>query len=97
VKPYYHYLRWKYPDMGSARGSAAPAGAPPLDAATEEQLRASIICGRPDEVAAQIAQFRDGIDPDIHFICRSDFPGMPQDLQLETIELLGTKVFPSLR
>ncbi|MGH2760685.1 MAG: LLM class flavin-dependent oxidoreductase [Actinomycetota bacterium] len=97
VKPYYHYLRWKYPDMGAARSSSTPGSPPPLDAATEQQLRQTIICGRPDEVAAGIAKFRDGIGPDVHFICRSDFPGMPQNLQLATIELLGSNVFPALR
>ena len=97
VKPYYHYLRWKYPDMGAARGSATAKGPPPLDRATEEQLRPTIICGRPDDVAAEIAKFRDALGNDIHFICRSDFPGMPRELQLETVELIGTKVLPSLR
>ncbi len=96
VKPYYQYLRWKYPDMGVARASTTPGRPPTLDPATEEQLRASIICGSPDEVAAEIASFRDGIGEDIHFICRSDFPGMPQELQLETVELIGAKVIPSL-
>lgn len=97
VKPYYQYLRWKYPDMGAARSSAQAKSPPPLDADTEAQLRGSIICGRPDDVAAEITKFRDALGDDIHFICRSDFPGMPQDLQLETIDVLGTKVFPSLR
>ncbi|HYZ91601.1 MAG TPA: LLM class flavin-dependent oxidoreductase [Actinomycetota bacterium] len=97
VKSSYHYLRWKYPDMGAARASAQAKSPPPLDPATEEQLRASIICGRPDEVAAEIARFRDALGDDIHFICRSDFPGMPRELQLETIETLGARVIPSLR
>lgn len=97
VKRNYGYLRWKYPDMGAARGSVQAKSPPQLDAATEEQLRASIICGRPDDVAAEIAKFRDALGEDIHFICRSDFPGMPRDQQLETIETLGTKVLPSLR
>ena len=114
VKPYYHYLRWKYPDMGMARGSVTPTSPPPLDGSrataggaqpaqvaaapmTEEQLRASIICGGPGEVAEQIAMFRERLGNDIHFICRSDFPGMPRDLQLTTIELLGSKVLPALR
>lgn len=96
VKPYYHYLRWKYPDMGRARGSTTPGSPPALDAATETQLRDTIICGRPDEVASQIAAFRDRLGDDIHFICRSDFPGMPQDLQLETIRLLGAEVLGAL-
>jgi probable F420-dependent oxidoreductase len=97
VKRHYHYLRWKYPDMGAARGSATPSAPPPLDSATEEQLRATIICGSPDEVATEIGRFRDALGDDVHFICRSDFPGLPQDEQLELIELLATKVFPALR
>jgi alkanesulfonate monooxygenase SsuD/methylene tetrahydromethanopterin reductase-like flavin-dependent oxidoreductase (luciferase family) len=97
VKNYYQYLRWKYPDMGAARGSVVAKSPPPLDADTEAQLRSTIICGAPDEVATEIAKFRDALGEDIHFICRSDFPGMPRDLQLATIELLGNKVFPSLR
>jgi alkanesulfonate monooxygenase SsuD/methylene tetrahydromethanopterin reductase-like flavin-dependent oxidoreductase (luciferase family) len=97
VKPHYHYLRWKYPDMGAARGSTQAKSPPPLDADTEQRLRGTIICGHPDDVAAEIATFRDALGEDVHFICRSDFPGMPHDLQLETIELIGTKVLPSLR
>lgn len=96
VKPYYHYLRWKYPDMGAARGSVTPGRPPPLDADAEAKLRSSIICGSPDDVVAEIAAFRDALGDDIHFICRSDFPGMPRDLQLATIDLLGTKVLPAL-
>lgn len=97
VKPYYAYLRWKYPDMGPARGSVVAKSPPPLTPEEEANLRPTIICGTPDEVGAEIGKFRDALGDDIHFICRSDFPGMPQDLQLQTIELLGSKVFPALR
>jgi probable F420-dependent oxidoreductase len=97
VKPYYHYLRWKYPDMANARGSAESRGPGPLSKEEEEQLRGTIICGPPETVAAEIDEFRQALGSEIHFICRSDFPGMPRDLQLKTIELLGAKVFPHLR
>lgn len=97
VRPYYHYLRWKYPDMGAARGSVTAKSPPPLTDETEAQLRSTIICGRPDEVARDIGLFRDALGDDVHFICRSDFPGMPQADQLRLIDLLGRTVLPALR
>jgi probable F420-dependent oxidoreductase len=97
VKPYYHYLRWKYPDMGAARGSTAAGSPPPLTPDVEAQLRATIICGSVDEVADQVRAFGDAIGDDIHFIFRSDFPGMPQDQELELIEVLGNDVIGRLR
>ncbi len=98
VKPWYHYLRWKYPDMGAARGRSGPPPTPPsLEAGQEGQLRSSIICGTPDEVTAQIAAFKEALGDDIHFICRSYFAGMPYDIQRRAIELLGSRVLPSLR
>ncbi len=89
VKQYYHYLRWKYPDMGAARGSLQAKSPPPLTPEIEEQLRPTIICGSEDEVRAEIDKFRVALGGDTHFICRSDFPGMPQSQQLELIERLG--------
>ena len=97
VRRYYHYLRWKYGDMARARGSATPGSPPPPSAEEEEQLRATVICGNPDAVVEQIAAFRDALGADIHFICRSDFPGMPQAMELELIETLGSRVIPNLR
>jgi alkanesulfonate monooxygenase SsuD/methylene tetrahydromethanopterin reductase-like flavin-dependent oxidoreductase (luciferase family) len=97
VKPYYTYLRWKYGDMAGARGSTEAKSPPPVTGEQEQQLRSTIICGTPDEVVAQIGEFRDRLGNDVHFICRSDFPGMPQDQSVRLIELLGTKVFPALR
>jgi alkanesulfonate monooxygenase SsuD/methylene tetrahydromethanopterin reductase-like flavin-dependent oxidoreductase (luciferase family) len=96
VKPHYAYLRWKYADMGGARGSANPSGPPPPSPEQEAQLRQTIICGSPDEVAAEIGAFRDALGGDIHFICRSDFPGMPSAQQLELIERIGAEVLPQL-
>jgi alkanesulfonate monooxygenase SsuD/methylene tetrahydromethanopterin reductase-like flavin-dependent oxidoreductase (luciferase family) len=95
VKKYYHYLRWKYSDMGAARASAN-AGSP-LTPETEQQLRSTIMCGSADEVAGEVRRFADALGDDIHFIFRSDFPGMPQDQQLRLIDTLGTQVLPQLR
>jgi alkanesulfonate monooxygenase SsuD/methylene tetrahydromethanopterin reductase-like flavin-dependent oxidoreductase (luciferase family) len=94
VKPYYTYLRWKYADMAQARGSTQPKSPPELD---EAQLRQTIMCGTAEEVATQVAAFREALGDDIHFIFRSDFPGLPQDRQLEQIDRLATGVVPRLR
>jgi len=97
VKPYYTYLRWKYGDMARARGSTTAGSPPPASREEEEQLRATIICGTPEAVVEQIAAFRDGLGDDVHFICRSDFPGMPQAMELDLIDTLGSAVIPKLR
>jgi probable F420-dependent oxidoreductase len=97
VLPYYTYLRWKYGDMARARGSTKAGSPQPPSPEEEEQLRATIICGTPDDVAGQIAAFRDALGEDIHFICRSDFPGMPQAMELELIDTIGSRVIPKLR
>jgi alkanesulfonate monooxygenase SsuD/methylene tetrahydromethanopterin reductase-like flavin-dependent oxidoreductase (luciferase family) len=96
VKPYYAYLRWKYGDMAGARGSATATSPPPLGAEQEAQLRQTIICGSPAEVAAEIGAFRDALGDDIHFIFRSDFPGLPSAQQLELIGRIGSDVLPQL-
>lgn len=92
VKQHYHYLRWKYPDMGAARGSATAKSPPPLTPEIEAQLRPTIICGSFDEVIAEVKQFRDALGDDTHFIFRSDFPGMPQDESLALIDRIGSEV-----
>jgi alkanesulfonate monooxygenase SsuD/methylene tetrahydromethanopterin reductase-like flavin-dependent oxidoreductase (luciferase family) len=97
VKHAYHYLRWKYPDMGAARGKPAATLPPPLTPEIEAQLRPTIICGSVDEVAQQVRAFADALGDDIHFIFRSDFPGMPQDRSLELIEVIGNDVMGRLR
>ena len=96
VKQHYHYLRWKYPDMATARGSAVAKSPPPLTPDIEDQLRGTIICGSSDEVVAEVTQFRDALGDDTHFIFRSDFPGMPQDQQLELIDRLASQVIARL-
>ncbi len=97
IKQHYGYLRWKYADMGQARGSSRASSPPPLDADREAQLRSTIICGDAERVASEIAAFRDELGDDTHFIFRSDFPGLPSDQQFALIERIGSEVIPRLR
>jgi alkanesulfonate monooxygenase SsuD/methylene tetrahydromethanopterin reductase-like flavin-dependent oxidoreductase (luciferase family) len=96
IKPHYSYLRWKYADMGQARGSAQATSPPPLSAEREAQLRSTIICGDAEQVASEVAAFRDELGDDTHFIFRSDFPGLPSDQQFALIERIGSEVIPRL-
>jgi probable F420-dependent oxidoreductase len=97
VREYYQYLRWKYGDMAGAHGSTNATSPPPMTDEQEAQMRATIICGSPDQVVEEIGAFRDALGDDVHFICRSDFPGMPQDMELELIDTLGSQVIAALR
>jgi probable F420-dependent oxidoreductase len=97
VRPYYDYLRWKYGDMAGAKGGKTPKSPPAMSGDEEEKLRATILCGTPEQVVDQIGAFRDALGDDVHFICRSDFPGMPQEMELELISTLGSQVVPALR
>jgi len=96
IKPHYRYLRWKYADMGQASGSSQATSPPPLDAEQEAQLRSTIIYGDAEHVASEIAAFRDELGDDIHFIFRSDFPGLGSDEQFALIERIGSQVIPLL-
>ncbi len=93
VKRYYAYLRWKYADMAPARGSTTAASPPTID----EALRETMIVGTVEEVIRHVSAFVDALGDDIHFIFRSDFPGMPQDQQLEQISIIGNNVIPGVR
>jgi len=96
VRPWYNYLRWKYPDMAGSRGRVGPPTAPPaLD--DEDRLRSSIVCGSPQQVVDEVGRFRDTLGDDVHFIFRSDFPGMPFGQSTRHVEVLGLKVLPHLR
>ena len=104
VKPWLHYLQWKYSDAAEARGRLTPRPMPPpLDEQAEAELRAGIICGTPDEVAAQIqilgdAAGRAGVPGgSLTFVGRHYFPGMPRDVMRASTRLFAEKVIPQVR
>ncbi len=98
VRPYHRYVSWKYEDMDGARSRLGPPVAPPpLPSGEEEALRASILLGTPEEVAEQIARFRDAAGGDVHYIARLYWPGMDRALQREALDVFGERVAPLLR
>ncbi|MGZ4126140.1 MAG: LLM class flavin-dependent oxidoreductase [Actinomycetota bacterium] len=95
VRPFHHYVAWKYDDMDAARSRTGPAPAPP-PIEDEAGLRASIVVGRPERVAERIRAFADAAGGDVHFIARAYWPGMDPSLQDEAVRALGERVAPLL-
>ena len=62
----------------------------------EELVRDRFIVGTPEECGAEMERYRARIGVN-HFLLRLQWPGMPQKLVLDQIELLGQRLFPALR
>jgi alkanesulfonate monooxygenase SsuD/methylene tetrahydromethanopterin reductase-like flavin-dependent oxidoreductase (luciferase family) len=98
VREHHWYITWKYEDMEEARGRTPPsAPLPPLPAAREDELRESIVLGTPEQVAEQIAAFREAAGGDLHYIARLYWPGMDTALQREAMAVFAEDVLPRVR
>ena len=98
VRPFAHYVSWKYDDMEDARArTGAPPAPPPLTPEQEEQLRLRTLAGPPESVAEGIGRLARIADGDLHFIARLYWPGMPIDRQREAMRLFAEAVVPSVR
>lgn len=91
VLPHLHYSAWKYRDMGGefGRGGGPLPEPPPIDEKVRESLVRSLIIGTPSEVAKRIEQFREVLGERMHFVARSNYPGIPFEKTRRSIELLG--------
>jgi len=92
VRDYAQYMTWKYADMDEAYGSRERRLPPALTAETEASLLDRSIVGTPEQVAEQIAEYRDALGPNGHFIARSYFPGLDPGIQRETMRIFGEEV-----
>jgi alkanesulfonate monooxygenase SsuD/methylene tetrahydromethanopterin reductase-like flavin-dependent oxidoreductase (luciferase family) len=98
VRAHQWYIDWKYEDMADARGARPPGRpAPPLPAAREAALRASMVLGTPDQVAERLLALRDAAGGQLHYIARSYFPGMDPGVQRETLAVFAEAVAPAVR
>jgi alkanesulfonate monooxygenase SsuD/methylene tetrahydromethanopterin reductase-like flavin-dependent oxidoreductase (luciferase family) len=63
---------------------------------TDELLKDRFFLGSPDEVAGQIIDYtrKTGIN---HHVLSCQWPGMPQNMVLDTLQLLAEEVFPRVR
>jgi alkanesulfonate monooxygenase SsuD/methylene tetrahydromethanopterin reductase-like flavin-dependent oxidoreductase (luciferase family) len=92
VRDHAQYMTWKYTDMDEAYGSRERRLPPALTDETESALRRRSIVGTPEQVAEEIAAYRDALGPDGHFIARSYFPGLDPGIQRETMRIFGEEV-----
>jgi alkanesulfonate monooxygenase SsuD/methylene tetrahydromethanopterin reductase-like flavin-dependent oxidoreductase (luciferase family) len=98
VRPHLHYANWKYEDAEKAKGRLGPLPMPPeLSPEAEEELRSTIICGTPDEVAERIERLRNIGGDDLHFVGRQYFPGMDRGTMRRSMRLFGREVIPRFR
>jgi alkanesulfonate monooxygenase SsuD/methylene tetrahydromethanopterin reductase-like flavin-dependent oxidoreductase (luciferase family) len=98
VRPFHHYVGWKYDDMDAARSRPGPPPAPPpITTEDEAGLRRSIVFGPPERVADEIRAFAEAAGGDVHFIARLYWPGMDPSAQREAVEVFGRRVVPLLR
>jgi alkanesulfonate monooxygenase SsuD/methylene tetrahydromethanopterin reductase-like flavin-dependent oxidoreductase (luciferase family) len=86
---YAAYQQW-------GQGQAMPAGDNDLGVEFEELLRDRFLLGSPDEVADGILRLHraTGIN---HLIMSVQWPGMPQSLVLDELQMLAEEVFPRVR
>jgi alkanesulfonate monooxygenase SsuD/methylene tetrahydromethanopterin reductase-like flavin-dependent oxidoreductase (luciferase family) len=98
VRPYHHYIEWKYEDAEGSKGRLKPLPLPPpLDAEAEAAIRAPMICGTPDEVTEAIGLLAEAAGPRFHFIARLYYPGMDPGMMAESTSLFAERVAPALR
>jgi alkanesulfonate monooxygenase SsuD/methylene tetrahydromethanopterin reductase-like flavin-dependent oxidoreductase (luciferase family) len=97
VKPYFHYMEWKYDDAAHAKGRLGELPLPPpLDADAEEALRPGILCGTPEEVVHRIRALRDVAGSEFTFVGRFYFPGMDREVMRRATRLFADEVIPQL-
>ena len=98
VKPYLHYMEWKYGDAEGAKGRLGDLPLPPpLDAAGEAEMRDAIICGSPAEVTEKIGRLKEIAGERFTFIGRHYFPGMDRSQMRDATALFSNEVIPALR
>lgn len=97
VRSHVHYMAWKYEDSESNRARIGPLPhAPALDAETEALLRATTICGTPDEVVDQIRVLNDvARGDDFTFVGRFYYPGMDRAEMRSATRLFSERVLPA--
>ena len=91
------YLAAKYSAYHQwGQDKVMPAGDNDFSIDFEELVKDRFLFGSPDEIAEQILDLirRFGVN---HFVMGVQFPGMPQQMVLDEMQMLAEEVFPSVR
>jgi len=91
------YLKAKYDayhEWGQAK--AMPKGDNDLGMMYEDLVKDRFLFGSPEEISEQIIDIitRFGVN---HFVFGVQYPGMPQSMVLDEMQLLAEEVFPAVR
>jgi alkanesulfonate monooxygenase SsuD/methylene tetrahydromethanopterin reductase-like flavin-dependent oxidoreductase (luciferase family) len=98
VRDHHYYVRWKYGDMTDARGRLdPPQPPPPLTPELEEEVRAGIVLGTPDEVAERIRAYASVVPGELHYVARLYWPGLDPAVQREALAVFAEQVIPQVR
>jgi alkanesulfonate monooxygenase SsuD/methylene tetrahydromethanopterin reductase-like flavin-dependent oxidoreductase (luciferase family) len=84
----YRYLQRRYEEIFS--GEAVDE----LDDERVEELREQAIFGTPEQVIDDLADYRDALGDDVHFVLRTYHPGIGTDEMTAVVERLGDEVVP---
>ena len=94
AKPYLEAKYQAYHQWGQDK--AMPKGDDNLGLDYDELVKDRFLFGSPDEVTGQILKIikEFGVN---HFVFGLQFPGMPQQMVLEEMQLLAEEVFPKVQ
>jgi alkanesulfonate monooxygenase SsuD/methylene tetrahydromethanopterin reductase-like flavin-dependent oxidoreductase (luciferase family) len=88
MKEGYLYIQRRYAEIFSGE----PVAELPDERVAE--LKDQAIYGTPDQVVAELSEYRDALGDDVHFVLRTYHPGIGTDRMVECVERLGDEVAP---
>jgi len=94
AQPYLEAKYQAYHEWGQDK--AMPAGDNDLGIDYDDLVKDRFLFGSPDEIAEQVLDLvrRFGVN---HFVFGVQFPGMPQSMVLDEMQMLAEEVFPKVR
>jgi len=94
AQPYLEAKYQAYHEWGQDK--AMPAGDNDLGIDYDDLVKDRFLFGSPDEIAEQVLDLvrRFGVN---HFVMGVQFPGMPQSMVLDEMQMLAEEVFPKVR
>ena len=67
-----------------------------ISAGKRQELREQAIFGTPAQVCAELDEYREALGEDVHFIFRTDHPGIGTEQMVECIHRLGDEIKPQV-
>jgi alkanesulfonate monooxygenase SsuD/methylene tetrahydromethanopterin reductase-like flavin-dependent oxidoreductase (luciferase family) len=84
----YFYIQRRYEEIFSGESVDE------LDDERKRELKEQAIFGTPEQVTERLAEYRDALGDDVHFIFRTYHPGIGTEAMVDCVERLGAEVRP---